>query len=207
MTTTEAQKTTLDRLPSTLAGAAWLDRVVDPLATAAERLLAAPERRRLLQGGWLGHPVHPLLTDVPIGFWTSAFVLDLAGRRCTKAGDGLIAAGVASAVPTMLTGLADWHERSPEDRRIGAVHAVANLTATVLYAGAFAHRVKGNGGRGFLLGLAGAAAATAGGYLGGHLAFGERRTGAEARQDQQDQEEIPVDPQGAALAAVRTATG
>ena len=47
---------------------------------------AMPSRARSVLGGdWLGHPLHPLLTDLPIGFWTSSFVLDFAGKRAAGA--------------------------------------------------------------------------------------------------------------------------
>ncbi len=38
-----------------------------------------------LHGTWLGHPLHPVLSDVPLGAWTAALALDgieaASGRR------------------------------------------------------------------------------------------------------------------------------
>ena len=94
-----------ERLEATSA----LDRLVRPLEQAATALLPKGRVKDALHGVWLGHPLHPLLTDLPIGFWTSAFVLDLVGRRRTRsAADTLIALGVVTAVPTAAAGMADW---------------------------------------------------------------------------------------------------
>jgi nitrite reductase/ring-hydroxylating ferredoxin subunit/uncharacterized membrane protein len=161
----------LSRIAERLEDQPALDRLVDPLETLAG-LVPPGEVKDLLHGVWLGHPLHPLLTDLPIGFWTSAFVLDLVGgRKGQPAADALVALGVVSALPTAAAGLADWSELSRPDQRSGAVHAAANLTATALYAWSFVARRRGRRLRGVALGMAGSAAATVGGFLGGHLTF------------------------------------
>lgn len=155
-----------------LEATAWLDAVIDPVARAAASVLPRGPLKDGLHGVWLGHPLHPLLTDLPIGFWTSAWVLDLVGgRKSAKAAEKLMAFGVVSALPTAAAGLADWSELNTPERRSGAVHAAANLFATVLYATSYLARRRGRRGRGIALGMVGAAAATAGGFLGGHLSF------------------------------------
>jgi nitrite reductase/ring-hydroxylating ferredoxin subunit/uncharacterized membrane protein len=116
--------------------------------------------------------LHPVLTDLPIGFWTSAFVLDLVGgRRARPAADALVGIGVAAALPTAATGLADWSDLDKAARRSGIVHAAANVAATTLYGLSFLARRRGHRAGGVVLGLVGAAAASAGGFLGGHLAY------------------------------------
>lgn len=128
---------------------------------------------RALRGEAIGHPLHPMLTDLPIGFWTSAFVLDLLPIRRTRGvATVLVGLGVVSAVPTAAAGLADWSGLSSAKQRVGVVHAASNLVASGLYGLSFLARVRGRQLRGVALGMAGAAAATAGGYLGGHLAYG-----------------------------------
>src|SRR5690349_9080143 len=88
-----------------------LDKVAGPLADRVSGLLARTRLKDLLSGSWFGHPLHPLLTDLPIGSWTSAFVLDLVGgRKAQPAADLLVAAGIVSAVPTAVTGLSDWSD-------------------------------------------------------------------------------------------------
>lgn len=151
---------------------AAVDRFADPLHRAVGAALPRGPRKDALHGVWLGHPLHPLLTDLPIGFWTSAWVLDIVGgRRSRPAARRLVGLGVLSAVPTVAAGFADWSELERPERRVGAVHAVANAAATGLYALSYLARRRGRPGAGVALGWAGATAATAGGYLGGHLAY------------------------------------
>jgi nitrite reductase/ring-hydroxylating ferredoxin subunit/uncharacterized membrane protein len=129
----------------------------------------------LLSGTWIGHALHPLLTDVPIGTWTSATLLDLFGGRASRpAAQRLIGVGLAAAAPTAWTGWSDWADTEPDDdevRRIGIVHALVNGGAIALYGASFAARRRGAHTSGVLLGLAGAGAMGAGGWLGGDLAF------------------------------------
>jgi nitrite reductase/ring-hydroxylating ferredoxin subunit/uncharacterized membrane protein len=151
---------------------AALDRVADPAHRAVTTVLSSGPLKDVLHGVWLGHPLHPVLTDLPIGFWTSAVVLDLVGGRAARpAADLLVGAGVAAAVPTAAAGLADWSELDRPERRAGIVHAAANVTATALYGLSFLARHRGHRGGGVVLGLAGASAVMAGAFLGGHLTF------------------------------------
>lgn len=148
--------------------------VLEPAAEAFQRAVAQriPNGRvkDLLSGTWLGHPAHPMFTDLPIGFWTSAFVLDLVGgRRSRAASELLVLFGVVSAVPTVATGLADWSDTNGRARRVGLVHALANSSAVALYTWSWSARRRQRHGRGVALGLLGATAATIGGYLGSHL--------------------------------------
>jgi hypothetical protein len=97
-------------------------------------------------------------------------VLDfVGGRTCRTASRRLIALGVISAVPTAVTGLAEWARTTGGERRVGFVHALGNTIALGLYAASWTARRRGSHVRGVMLGLAGGAAATAAGYLGGHL--------------------------------------
>jgi nitrite reductase/ring-hydroxylating ferredoxin subunit/uncharacterized membrane protein len=147
-----------------------IDRVSGPVGDAVRHALDRQPLKDVVSGTWLGHPLHPLLTDLPIGFWTSAFTLDLVGgRRTRRAATQLVAWGVLSAVPTAVSGAADWGDTTGAARRIGLVHAAANTTALACYAASWWARVRGRHARGVALGLAGATAATVGGYLGGHL--------------------------------------
>ena len=126
-------------------------------------------------GTWLGHALHPLLTDIVIGSLASATLLDvLGGDTEGEAAERLIAIALAAYAPTAFTGANDWADTEvvdPRIRRVGMAHAAANATALGFYAASFAARRRGSVGRGKLLGLAGAAALTAGGYLGAHMSF------------------------------------
>lgn len=147
-----------------------LDRVARLVQPAADALVADPHRRDLLQGMWLGHALHPVLTDLPIGFWTSVNVLDLVGGKQSRpAADRLLVMGLLSALPTALTGLAEWATTAGREQRVGVVHAGANTVALGLYTASWRARRRDRHARGVLLALAGSASAAAGGYLGGHL--------------------------------------
>lgn len=173
-----------------------LDRLAIPAQRATKAVLPRGPVKDILHGTWLGHPLHPVLTDLPIGFWTGAVVLDLVGgRRGRAAADALVGFGLASALPTAAAGAADWSELDEPERRSGFVHAIANVAATALYGLSFVARRRGRRASGVALGLAGAAAATVGGYLGGHLTFrrGAGVNHAAAAATSQDWTEIAIE--------------
>lgn len=163
-----------DRL-SAISSLEALDRPAKKLGSAARRLTKPKPVKELLSGSRLGHPLHPVLTDVTLGTLTSAVLLDwLGGESSRPASRRLIGIGLLSAVPTVATGYSDWGDAEVGDesaRRVGLVHAACNGTATALFAASLAARARGGNGR--MLALAGAGALAAGGYLGGHLAFAE----------------------------------
>jgi nitrite reductase/ring-hydroxylating ferredoxin subunit/uncharacterized membrane protein len=162
----------LRQLVHKLATTDSIDKVGKPLASKVSDLIGHGTVKDVLSGTWTGHPLHPVMTDLPIGFWTSSFMLDLVGgKRSAAASQRLIGLGILSAVPTAAAGLADWSDTIGEERRIGTVHAVANVVALSLYAWSWSARRAGRRGAGVTLGLLGATAATAGGYLGGHLVY------------------------------------
>jgi nitrite reductase/ring-hydroxylating ferredoxin subunit/uncharacterized membrane protein len=150
-----------------------IDRLAKPLASAvADALGGNATVKDALSGTWLGHPVHPMLTDLPIGSWTSAWILDVVGgERGRDAAQMLVGIGVLAALPTAASGMSDWSDTIGEERRIGGVHAAANAAALSLYTASWLARRRGRHGVGVALGHLGAAAATAGGYLGAHLVY------------------------------------
>jgi len=149
-----------------------LDGGTAPLVKAAKRLIPAGPLKDLLSGTPLGHPLHPALTDVPIGSFTAATVLDLiGGERSEHAVEVLLLLGIVGTLPTAGAGLADWSDTYGPDQRIGLVHAAANVVALSLFAGSLAARRSGRRGLGRALGLAGQTALVSGGYLGGHLSY------------------------------------
>jgi nitrite reductase/ring-hydroxylating ferredoxin subunit/uncharacterized membrane protein len=152
-----------------------LDGPAEAVAKQVRGVLGRGPVKDAISGTWLGHALHPLLTDLPIGSWTSATLLDVVGgRRSTDAAERLIAIGILAAIPTAATGANDWADTTPADatvRRIGAVHAGSNVAALLLYGSSLTARRCGRRGRGVLLGLAGFGALTVGGHLGGHLTY------------------------------------
>src|SRR5438876_11099308 len=111
----------------------WLDKLGVPVASLVERLVKPGRTKDLASGTWLGHALHPVLTDVVIGSWTSAFLLDLIGEKGRDPADALIGVGVASAIPTAVAGFVDWGDTTGDARRLGTAHWIGNLTAVGLY--------------------------------------------------------------------------
>jgi len=139
------------------------------------RSLVKQPAKDALAGTWLGHALHPLLTDVVIGTFLSATLLDVVGGdEDGDAGAKLIGVGMAAYLPTALSGVSDWADTEPVDdgiRRAGLVHAWSNATALAFYALSLKARKSGNRGRARAFSLAGASALGAAGFLGGHLTF------------------------------------
>ena len=160
-----------------LAGVEALDGPADAISGFVRKTVPGGPVKDALSGSWLGHSLHPLLTDVPIGLWTSALTLDwVGGASGEAAADRLIALGVGAALPTALSGLTDWADSTVGNeavKRVGIVHATSNLAAAALFAGSWVARKRGARGTGKLLALAAGSALSAGGFLGGHLSYAE----------------------------------
>lgn len=146
------------------------DAVAKPLSRLVHRAVGRGQLQDALTGRWLGHALHPMLTDLPIGFWTSAFTLDLlGGRKHRAAAQRLVGIGVLSALPAIATGATDWADTTDAERRVGLVHAALNSAALACFTASWLARRRGRHARGVIWGLAGSTVATGGGYLGGHL--------------------------------------
>ena len=126
----------------------------------------------MLRGDWLGHAVHPIATDVVIGTWLSASVLDLVGGRAARpAAQRLVATGLLAAGPTAWTGWAEWSQAGQRERRVGLVHAASAAVSIGVYAASWRARNRGHHVSGAALALAGSSVMGAAAYLGGHLAI------------------------------------
>jgi len=159
-----------------IEGAAALDAPAKALAKGVRGVLSPGPVKDALSGTWLGHALHPLLTDTVIGTWTSALLLDLAGGKDSGAADRLVAAGIVCALPTALTGVSDWADAEPGAdgvRRVGAVHAAGNVAALGLQTASLLARRRGDRGRGRALSLGANALLALTGYLGGHLTLAQ----------------------------------
>ena len=144
-----------------------LDPVSEPVQEAVK---AMPKPvRDVLDGVWFGNPLHPALTDVPVGAWTAAVALDLAG---SEAADGALAVGILGAVPAALTGLNDWSHLKDDARRIGTVHALVNSAALTLNVLSLAARRNGLRRTGRVLSMVAYGGTLFSAHLGGHLSFG-----------------------------------
>ncbi len=152
-----------------------LDLLASSLRPIANFVTKSDQVRTALRSRLLGHALHPLLTDLPIGFWTSALTLDvLSPHRGESASQCLTGLGILAAVPTAATGIAEWSDTEKEDARIGVVHALSNSAALTAFTASYFARRSGRLGWGRALGFLGGAAMAVGGYLGGHLAISRK---------------------------------
>ncbi|GAA4983329.1 hypothetical protein GCM10025734_05270 [Kitasatospora paranensis] len=149
--------------------ASELDRVTEPVRDAV-RALPLGRLRSILQGRPLGHPLHPVLVQLPIGAWTSATVLDMV-PGCERAAKFLVGLGVVAAAPAAWTGWVDWAEQHEQQMRTGLLHAASVATAAGVFGASWVARSRGRHGLGRALGLAGVTAVGGGAAIGGHLAY------------------------------------
>lgn len=167
----------------------WLEDVAEVVQPAVQDALRqlGDGVKDLLHGKFLGHPLHPVLTDIPVGAWTAAMMIDAVELISGEDGAGgaadlAVGIGLAGALGAAVTGAADWSETSGRARRVGVAHALLNVAATGLYATSLAMRRTGSRRAGIGVSLLGYAIASASAYLGGHLVFGES-VGVEATDD------------------------
>lgn len=177
MSTSETRRPRAYEATQALARFGALDAPADTISRWIRRAVPHGPVKDALSGSWLGHAVHPMLTDVPIGLWTGALALDwLGGRDAQGASDRLVALGIGATVPTVAAGLSDWADStvgSVPVKRVGLVHAASNVVATTLFTSSYVARRRGARGRGKLLALAAGGALGFGGFLGGHLSFAQ----------------------------------
>jgi nitrite reductase/ring-hydroxylating ferredoxin subunit/uncharacterized membrane protein len=151
----------------------WLTAVLVPFRERHQDNLAL----ELMHGGrWAGHPLHPALSDLPVGLWTGATLLDMtdrgpAPRSGLDAAGMLSAAGIVASCATALTGLSDWTVSNEQDRRIGLFHGLLNTAALGLQCASLGTRMTGHRGTARALGAASLTVTAAAAYLGGHLVF------------------------------------
>lgn len=172
----------------------WLDTLAPPLQNWVNSIYgkygaAGKSAKNFLNGTWLGHPLHPVITDVPVGAWTSTFVLDAAGsmtgrREMQKAADITLAVGLLAAGGAAITGWTDWSDTYGKDRKVGLAHGLTMAATVAVYSAALGARLAGARGMGSVLTNTGFALMSAGAYLGGDevfdLGYGINRTAYES---------------------------
>lgn len=135
--------------------------------------------KNFLHGTWLGHPLHPILTDIPIGAWTTAVAMDTVemitgSESAASAADAAVAVGLVGAVGAAVTGITDWKETDGGARNLGLTHALLNISATMLMTGSLIARKRDARGWAKGLALAGWALTGISSYLGGKLVYREQ---------------------------------
>lgn len=165
----------------------WMDPVADGLQKAVGGAFeaagpAGQQAKNFLHGVWLGHPLHAMVTDVPVGAWTAAVVMDamddINHSKALRAGaDAAVAVGLVGAVASAASGLADWqplNEYDAKPRRVGLTHALLNVTGATLFGASLVMRKKDQRGAGRGLAMLGYLCTMAAGYLGGKLVYREQ---------------------------------
>lgn len=164
----------------------FFERLADVLQKLVGALIGAnrkPPRRfkSLLNGTWLGHPLHPVITDIPIAAWLIAALFDIiwliapaANAWAARGALALVLVGIAAALGAAATGLTDWSDTYGGERTTGLVHGLLMLTATILYAVSGVLRFTTSSGEnlaGVIAGFAGLAIVLYAASLGGDLVF------------------------------------
>ena len=162
----------------------WLGAAADTLQEAVKKTYEAGGEagrvaKNALHGVWLGHPLHVVVTDIPLGAWTVAAALDameaMGDEKVAAGADAAVGVGLLGALGSAVTGLTDWYRLGGKtSQRIGAAHAMINITATTLYAASYALRKSGDRKTARLLGWLGYGVVSAGAYLGGVLVFDQK---------------------------------
>jgi nitrite reductase/ring-hydroxylating ferredoxin subunit/uncharacterized membrane protein len=162
----------VDRVPVEKVGSASASAIHQAIVRSKGLRSAAD----VLHGTWLGHPLHPALTDLVIGAWLAGGVFDAVGEwqgsdRARWAGDKLAALGVAAAVPTAMSGLADYSAAAPQATRAATVHGLMNALNFALYGVSLWQRARGNRRRGLALSFTAQGLMLAAAWVGGQLVY------------------------------------
>lgn len=161
----------IDRLP-------WLDEVAEKVQPKVQEVIdkGGTGVRNALDGSPMELPLHPALTDVPLGSWTAALLFDgldlVSGSRAMRnAADASLAVGVIGGLAAAVTGLSDWRYLSGGSRRMGAAHGLLNVAGLALSAASLAFRAAGRRNAGRLAFLAGYSISGSAAHLGGELSY------------------------------------
>jgi nitrite reductase/ring-hydroxylating ferredoxin subunit/uncharacterized membrane protein len=196
-------RTTANRAITTIEGRRWLDKpgyTLEHLLAQGFNLLGARGRalQNVLHGNWLGHPIHPALTDIPLGAWTAAVILDGIDAAVTKpagfrqAAQAAVGIGIVGGLGAAVTGATDWQYTHDTARRVGLVHGVVNTAALGAYSMSWRDRRDGRFGRARALGVVGYVLAVSAGHLGGELVFRHRIGVDRSEPSLEPREFVPV---------------
>jgi nitrite reductase/ring-hydroxylating ferredoxin subunit len=150
----------------------WLEQFNQQVTQWLDPLLKHPDAPRwldFLHGRWLGHSLHAVLTDATIGLWSSSWILDTL--RARKSAAVLNFLGSVSAVATAAAGTADWSQTNGRNRRLGLVHATANVTGLTLQLFSLFARLARRPARAYTLSTLGLGVSLAAAHIGGELVY------------------------------------
>jgi nitrite reductase/ring-hydroxylating ferredoxin subunit/uncharacterized membrane protein len=159
----------------------WLDKLGTPLQSWLLKLYGQPGQpnrriKDILNGTWLGHALHPVFTDIPIGAWSCTMLLDLAwlndeSKGVARGSDIAMTLGIVGASAAVVTGVTDWSDLDGMDRRVGLMHGLLNGSILLTNIGSLVLRLTGRRRAGIALSTAGYLASLCSAYLGGELSF------------------------------------
>jgi len=164
----------------------FLERLSDGLQQLIQGVIGSHQKpprrlRSLLNGTWLGHPLHPVITDVPITAWMLTALFDIiwliSPAHNSWAAYGAfvtVIVGLLGALGAIVTGFTDWSDTYGSERRVGLNHSIFNVSATILYLVSFLLRLvagPGDGVAAVILGFVGLVCVLYAAYLGGEMVF------------------------------------
>ncbi len=179
--TTHSSEPWIDRW---IRGQGWMDGYAETLQNwvgAFYTALKAPGHtlKNILHGtDVLGHPLHPAVTDVPLGAWTVMVLADwfglITGRIPAVAGDFALVIGVLAALLAFASGWTDFHETYGHERRLAVTHGSLMTLVIVAMIVSFGMRLGGSAIHLPAIALSTIAylVALATAYVGGHITFG-----------------------------------
>lgn len=157
----------------------WLDGIAEKVQPKVQEAVDAGgiTLRNALDGSSMELPLHPALTDVPVGAWTAALLFDgldlVSGSKAMRnAADASLAVGIASGLAAAVTGLSDWRYLSGGSRRMGVAHGLLNVAGLTLSTASLVLRGAGRRRAGRLAFLLGYSISGAAAHLGGELSYG-----------------------------------
>lgn len=171
-----------EKIESSIVNSSLVKKISSPIDGLLNRMFQTGMLRPLklfLNGTWIGHPLHPVLKDIPVGAWTFTVIFDLAGLLFKVPSFGVAASvttavGIAGALGAAVAGLMDWMDVDPPEKSVGAVHAILNGTATLIFAANLVMRWQDQWQLSWascVVGLAGYFLMTIGATLGGGMVY------------------------------------
>ncbi len=143
----------------------WLHRLADAIFGRMVRV------RSLLNGTWLGHPLHAVVTDAPIGALFLVIVLDVLGQP--TAADIALVFGILAMLASAVVGFADYSVTDGKARSRATVHSTLMVIALLVYVASLALRSGSPADRSVPIGLSIVAflVLSAGAFVGGDVVF------------------------------------
>jgi nitrite reductase/ring-hydroxylating ferredoxin subunit/uncharacterized membrane protein len=173
------------------------DKLADIVKQQSKKLPGGQRTVDFLNGTLLGHPLHPVLTDLPIGAFTFAAMFDAAtiGRKKpSKAATTLLMVGLATVPVTALAGALDWQHTYGKTKRVGLGHAMMNTAGSAVFGLSLMTRLRGRGPT-RMLNFLGNGILTASAYLGGHLVYDANVGTKHKAQASPPEQFVPVMPE------------